>query len=877
MTIPKNGGGHFDLNAFAVHVMSVDYTQARGTTFSIVEDTQLLLSEKKEGVYAYVHHFTLYDIHARGFVRPYCMCYISKCKRKMYSFLDRLMDEFTKVSRLFRHGNRITFIRDLELRLAEVLAMKGLCLCTPIFDGPWEGEKKETKPVFSFPPSFARNIFHRERETSGNLSEDYDYIVKETRKLIEVLKPHMVRHDSKIVQEFKRLENLAEGRSRSCTDTTVYSLINRGKSCHKSPLQPPLRRAVSLPDLKNLSANRQVHSTFNMKPKSCLPSYLNSIKHLRHLHELCEWGAKEGLNRLRTILKYYSRETAALLIEQTETSHLDHFPSLLTIGRSVVCNVLHKTDLKCISKNWPKKSCQDPPADGCFTRKSSNTSLYSLESFQSCLEEEMVGSFRSTDGIISPFSPSSSFHADLQGGDKLESLSYGSSDDSRTENSDVMSVHSDSSVATAGERLLSTEYTLVGEDAPSEGTHPRLRRIRSTVSEERTEMPHSPPSGLSRSLGSINTTFSDAGSLRSQRTHNETVPHIPILRSNISIKMTSPKGDKSPCTSGVEASPRSMNSRNNLSVRNAFIRSKSDGSSGSSSPSREEKLSSKRLPYSARPERVRLRCFAEEVSQPLETYTGSNLLLLRNNWSCGVHLLYALLCGRPVVVLGEPRNEREVRVLVSALWMFVPENMSHGRAVAPWRTKPLQIADLSWLKLAGLAKSRHLNMVPKSVKRYVSMLDYEKDLIVTPQYKGHYLRSFCNYASRWPSNAALVAFVHSVFLELASKSYVYYYNYCLGGLHWCYCKRYTCGLLTVPDASDVLNRLRVHFSDAKVVQYFAELIKQQQIDFFPSLSPDEDYSHEGPDSSDLESPSLLITTDLSKCAIFQNLRPLELL
>ena len=44
------------------------------------------------------------------------------------------------------------------------------------------------------------------------------------------------------MQEFKRLENLAEGRSRSCTDTTVYSLINRGKSCHKSPLQPPLRR-----------------------------------------------------------------------------------------------------------------------------------------------------------------------------------------------------------------------------------------------------------------------------------------------------------------------------------------------------------------------------------------------------------------------------------------------------------------------------------------------------------------------------------------------------------------------------------------------------------------------------------------------------------
>ena len=39
---------------------------------------------------------------------------------------------------------------------------------------------------------------------------------------------------------------------------------------------------------------------------------------------------------------------------------------------------------------------------------------------------------------------------------------------------------------------------------------------------------------------------------------------------------------------------------------------------------------------------------------------GSNVLMLRNNLSCGVHLLYALLRGRPVVVLAEPRNERFV-------------------------------------------------------------------------------------------------------------------------------------------------------------------------------------------------------------------------
>ena len=29
MTIPKNGGANFDINAFVLHVMSVDYAQAR--------------------------------------------------------------------------------------------------------------------------------------------------------------------------------------------------------------------------------------------------------------------------------------------------------------------------------------------------------------------------------------------------------------------------------------------------------------------------------------------------------------------------------------------------------------------------------------------------------------------------------------------------------------------------------------------------------------------------------------------------------------------------------------------------------------------------------------------------------------------------------
>ena len=37
---------------------------------------------------------------------------------------------------------------------------------------------------------------------------------------------------------------------------------------------------------------------------------------------------------------------------------------------------------------------------------------------------------------------------------------------------------------------------------------------------------------------------------------------------------------------------------------------------------------------------------------------ASNVLLLRRNWSCIIHVVFALLCGRPVVVLADPAKER---------------------------------------------------------------------------------------------------------------------------------------------------------------------------------------------------------------------------
>ena len=57
----------------------------------------------------------------------------------------------------------------------------------------------------------------------------------------------ILQNDPRIVQQFRRLEDMAEGRSRSYTDADSCPLIKQGTSDHKLPSfvkQPSLRRGT---------------------------------------------------------------------------------------------------------------------------------------------------------------------------------------------------------------------------------------------------------------------------------------------------------------------------------------------------------------------------------------------------------------------------------------------------------------------------------------------------------------------------------------------------------------------------------------------------------------------------------------------------------
>lgn len=66
--------------------------------FRVCADTQMVQQDIEPGIHVYVHYFTLYDVRARGFVRPMCLSYISSDSRKLLHYFSHLRLLFSKVS-----------------------------------------------------------------------------------------------------------------------------------------------------------------------------------------------------------------------------------------------------------------------------------------------------------------------------------------------------------------------------------------------------------------------------------------------------------------------------------------------------------------------------------------------------------------------------------------------------------------------------------------------------------------------------------------------------------------------------------------------------------------------------------------------------------
>lgn len=143
LTIPDDPKviGSFDLNHFSVRIMSVDY-QASGPGYSLPaspilpdspsrpaspgprlnfsEDSKVILGDSAQDAFAYVHHLTLYDLAARGMVRPFCMAYVCSDQAKLMENFSELSASFSQASESLKTGNRQAFSTELQRKLQKL-------------------------------------------------------------------------------------------------------------------------------------------------------------------------------------------------------------------------------------------------------------------------------------------------------------------------------------------------------------------------------------------------------------------------------------------------------------------------------------------------------------------------------------------------------------------------------------------------------------------------------------------------------------------------------------------------------------------------------------------------------------------------------------
>ncbi|ELT95887.1 hypothetical protein CAPTEDRAFT_224419 [Capitella teleta] len=695
----KNG---FDLNDFSVRLMSVDFQTVAGDSFALSEDSYVLVSETKYGIYAYVHHFTLYDSQARGFVRPFCMAFVTPDHGKLIASHKEMASEFSKVSHCFKYGNLLLFVKDMSYYLSDLMYTKErFSDFEKIREKEKENDDENPQELLLLEAFNNPNEDHiLESVTEQGLAT----AIREVKHILDVTT--VLMNDSDMEQRFRTLEQKSRSTSES-NEGNELSSENFQYSCslHSESGQPwtdaekvAQHRPSSVNDLED-SWNMDHYEMY--KPRVVRTTNKKGFdESLRTLHELCRWGAKEGLGLLRGIHRYFSRDMTTLHIERRDAASIEPSPGLLTIGRSVQLNFL--------SCAGPLKSVSDEVTSPCSLVSSPSGNIT-----QRWLSDDTLASFHSAESFLSCSEGASSDES------KRSSL-----DRKLSEPEDVAGCAS----------AFSSEYTVVRPDSLD---------FQSAV----------------------------------------LFPQVPVISAADHIT--------------------------NLSTKSL----------------------------------------------------GHGFLSFVGRYAVTPHVLFSLLCGRPLVIIGTTRKETDIRAMVTALCCFVPGHASHS--VCAWLTRPLKLTDLSKFRLVGMGREKKSmdQLVPNSLKNYVSVLNMETKTLSCPAYQGGILTEIYKKRKAFRHEKPYLSYIHSVLYDLSHKALFYYHAFSTSEV--AATNEITNSISTAERSryqflsNKFGSKLRLADCDIKIVQYLVEVIKCQQIQF---LHKDESFPG---------APQPNIKLQPSKCTVFK--------
>eukprot|EP01121_Diplochlamys_sp_Union-15-3_P001893 TRINITY_DN11636_c0_g1_i1.p1 TRINITY_DN11636_c0_g1~~TRINITY_DN11636_c0_g1_i1.p1 ORF type:complete len:370 (+),score=35.55 TRINITY_DN11636_c0_g1_i1:54-1163(+) len=152
---------------------------------------------------------------------------------------------------------------------------------------------------------------------------------------------------------------------------------------------------------------------------------------------------------------------------------------------------------------------------------------------------------------------------------------------------------------------------------------------------------------------------------------------------------------------------------------------------------------------------------------------GYGILPFIRKYSFAKHLIYSLLKGRPVVVLGKSKKgiNSNVRDTVNTLSLFVCG--AFGAIQWIQNIKSLTISTFTDVKLVGMSKEIE---IPSYIEKCISIFDIDDETFIGPPYKGTFISTLVDDRD-WPDEGTFIAYLHSELYGLAMRACLYYHLY----------------------------------------------------------------------------------------------------
>eukprot|EP00079_Xenopus_tropicalis_P010750 XP_002935890.1 PREDICTED: Smith-Magenis syndrome chromosomal region candidate gene 8 protein [Xenopus tropicalis] len=840
LTIPDDQRicGEFDLNYFSLRIMSVDYQASfvghpPGSSYpklNFVEDSKVVLGDSKEGAFAYVHHLTLYDLEARGFVRPFCMAYISMDEEKIMRQFLELSSDFSKASECLKTGNRKAFANELEKKLRDL--------------------------------DYTRTVLQREMEEQMKADDKGFYTTQTIDKANELasVEKSIIEHQDLLKQiqlyPYRKIKepDFQPYEPESLQDSDVPNESEQ-------PLPPSNPEESLVEEESSLYHPRSSYTPKFIKAKSskCFDKKLKTLEELVDIYFFTQ-----TIDLLTSIEKRYRGDLSYLLMKQLEKGLLEQQTVSNFLFEDIATWDAKLSSMHCSNTLALVQALQNPT----FLEEPGNLkNSASLESYKSSVESVPIkieqevfeeGNHQETaERGVSDIPDNCEFNdVDFKGSvsssDSIEVL--------RTEKSVALLTHSESQPClrlspqpprrkVGSRRTISEDSIEVLSTCPSESVIPEDFRPAYQIAIHEED-----PDGVDVD-----------GEQPCNSTNNEENEPSPndlsgdpaccmgaetLLAQTGNVTPVPNDGDINKVVSVPPQSYRNMDHafQVKFSVDRAENHSNKVSPHGLSSPEAESTY----LMSSGESVRLSIEEYSDSTSYRSSTSTcsdrtpspapcvsglserhrrkaGQNALMFIRQYPFSHPAIYSLLCGRTLIVLGE--EEAFVRRLVTALSIFVPNHGHVAKPVNTWMTSPLHIMDFQKWKLIGLQRggspsSTNILHSLNRYSRYASVLDADHKTLRCPVYKGAFLQRLADHRTQIRRGSTYYMHVQSMLTQLSAKAFLF--TFCHHA-HLPIREKESEESIAQRRAAFLRQLLGLSEEDSKIVEYLSELLKMHYL------------------------------------------------